>query len=208
MNIKRPLKPLAFLIAMGSTSSVFAALTTNVEIAGKVTPTACNIVASQAKLDLGSIQPDATAKVAEIVRPLGTLTLTCTSPTQVHIAYTSTGIKTPNSDLIPAAWSQAGKSLSPLHVMPAKVTTNNVAGNLMTRSAPGSLWVALPADSAIPLATAAGNQVAFAGQNQNALAITNAVIELSAKFNEIPKVDFGQGEISANQTLTFELKYL
>ncbi|MFT0869489.1 hypothetical protein [Pseudomonas sp. CAM1A] len=205
MHIK---KSLAFLIAMGSTSSVFAALSANIEIAGKVTPTACSIVASQAKLDLGSIQPDATGKVAEITKSLGTLTLTCAAPAQVHLGFLTSGITSAGSKQIASAWTQDGKSLSQLFVMPTSVTNNNVAGNLMIQPNPSSLWVALPATGSIPLSTADGNRTAFAGLNQQALAITSATIELSAKFLEVPKVDFTKGEISANQSLTFELKYL
>lgn len=201
-------KTLAFTVAMCGANSVFAAMTANIDIAGKVVPTACSIVASQAKLDLGDVLPDVNGKVAEITRALGTLTVTCAAPTLVDIGYNSSGTKT-NLPQVPAGWSQAGKSLSPMWVAPTKVTANGANASLNYQQAGTTEWTTIINGPDVSFMPAGIGKMTFANPtNSTPIAITTGTLELGARLHEIPKVDFSKGEISANQTLTFELKYL
>ena len=200
-------KTLAFTLAMCGANSVFAAMTANIDISGKVVPTVCGIVASQVKLDLGDIKPDVDKKVAEITRPLGTLTLTCAAPTLVNISYTSSGIKT-NLPQVPAGWSQGGQSLSALWVAPTKVTANGASANLGFQETSGNNWTIINGPDTSFMPVGMGKLSFLNSTTSQPVAITTGTLDLSARFHEIPKVDFSKGEISANQTLTFELKYL
>ncbi|BDU09972.1 hypothetical protein PRtIB026_A40640 [Pseudomonas sp. RtIB026] len=205
------MKPLAFLVAMSAASSAFAAMTASIEIVGNVVPTACGIVASQTKLDLGGIQPDSTGKVPEIIRPLGTVSVTCAAPTQMNIGVTTSGAMTGNP-VVPAAWSQGGKDLSAFWLLPMRVTVDGANGSLFYSSSnTGDSWSTLDPNNFIPTSAAATNtRISFfpAAGGITPSAITNASFDLNAKFHEIPKVDFSKGEITAAQTLTFTLKYL
>ncbi|MCF1486423.1 hypothetical protein LZ838_03480 [Pseudomonas sp. AA27] len=199
---------LAFAVTMSAASSAFAAMTANVEIAGKVIPTACGIVASQAKIDLGDIKPDSNGKVAEITRALGTLTVTCAAPTRMQLSYTNTAPVGSNA-LLPAGWVQDGKGIANMQLMPSKTTVDNVAGALLySPNATGDRWSTVSTTDYIPLSNLS-NRLSFSNTTSTTpQAMTTAVVELSAKFAEITKANFSNGPIRANQTLTFELKYL
>ena len=196
---------LTLVLAMSCAGSAFAATSTTIEITGKAVPAVCNVTASQAKLELGDTLADATGKVAAISKPLGTLNFTCSAATPLTLAMTSTA-PAGSSKNYSTGWHQAGTSLVNSRVVPTKTTVNNESGTLI-RGMSG-VWTGISADQPMPLA--GGDYiVSFAKAGTNVpQGISTASIDLDFRLDEIAKADFSKGDIIANQSLTFEIKYL
>ncbi|BCJ06160.1 hypothetical protein LZ838_03475 [Pseudomonas sp. AA27] len=192
-------------LAMSCAGSASAATSTSIEITGKAVPAVCSVTASQAKLDLGNVLADATGKVASVSQPMGTLSLTCSAATPLTLAVTSTA-PAGSSKNYSTGWHQAGTSLANSRIVPTKTTANNDNGTLI-RGMSG-VWTGINADQPIPLA--GGDYiVSFAKAGSIVpLGISTASIDLDFRLDEIAKADFSKGDIIANQTITFEIKYL
>ncbi|BCJ06161.1 hypothetical protein LZ838_03470 [Pseudomonas sp. AA27] len=196
---------LALALALGCAGNAFAATSTSIEITGKAIPAVCNITTSQAKLDLGEVLADATGKVAAISRSLGTLNFNCSAATPLSLSLTSTA-PAGSSKNYSSGWHQAGTNLANARVVPTKTMVNSESGTLINGL--NGVWTGMNAGQAITLA-GGDYTISFAKTGTLVpLGITTASIDLDFKLDEILKADFAKGDISANQTLTFEIKYI
>lgn len=199
---------LALALAISCTGSAFAATSTTIEITGKALPAVCNVTASQAKLDLGDVLADGTGKVASIRRSMGTLNFNCSAPTQLILALSSTAPGFNGNKNTPSGWMQGGRGLSSLQLYTSKIVVNSESASLIAMVNNNGFWGPMSAGQGLAL-DGGDFKTSFGKANGTApVAVSTASFDIEATLGEITKANFAAGEISANQTLTFEIKYL
>ncbi|MFT0869490.1 hypothetical protein [Pseudomonas sp. CAM1A] len=200
---------LALAIAMSCAGSAAAATSATYEITGKAVPAACSLTMSQSKLDLGDVSADTSGLVAAISRPMGTVNINCSSPAKLRISVTGTLASPAMDTLAFGGWAQGGKTIAGLRLIPSNTTVNNVAGTILFGPDGGPWGMLFGSNSLAPSTSSMRNSFGYPGSAPFAVqAVSTASFDITANFEKIGKADFSKGEITANQSLTFEITYI
>ncbi|MDD0977575.1 hypothetical protein [Pseudomonas fontis] len=193
------------VVAAGGASSAFAATTATLQITGRILPPACDISTTMASLDLGNIEPDDNGRIPDLTAiSAGTLNIACSAKTFVSVDVKGTmPVKVEPGVQYLGGWAQGNTTLSNMGVSARAVTYDGYAGRLIASGADGT-WLkstTIAADPSWKSTFAAVGSVL-------PVAVKNASVEMELNVGGLDRPDFSKGDITADQTLVFEVKYL
>ncbi|MDD0977576.1 hypothetical protein [Pseudomonas fontis] len=195
-------------LAMLGAGSAVAATTASMQITGKIVPPVCDVSLTMPIVELGSVELDASGGFRDRKIPFGSMGVSCSAKTYVRVSVKGTmpGETGQLGAQMLGGWSQKGVTLSSIAINTQGTVINGLPGKIVMFD-PG-MGVPGP-DNHVVAISADPNYIStfMLMGGKTVEAVKTASFDLVGWYGDFVVKDHSS-EVTADQTLTFEVNYL